>query len=41
MLYESSRRRWGDMGEPSEEFVYDPENDLYRFAADGELSFSL
>ena len=25
------------MGEPSEEFAYDPENDLYRFA-DGELS---
>ena len=29
----------GEMGEPSEEFVYDIEHDLHRFA-DGEFAFS-
>jgi hypothetical protein len=29
----------GEMGEPSEEFVYDVEHDLHRFA-DGEFAFS-
>jgi hypothetical protein len=38
MLYELEAAL-GEMGEPSEEFVYDDEHDLFRFA-DGEFAFS-